>query len=155
MLKMQMIQKCGLTNSSRRAARRSSRTPARCRVLPPADTAQTNAHKDKHRHGKHGHHRKCSASQRCLAARGRAGNQSPRPPGAQQPQHGGARLQMLREVVAYNGEGQREQRSFRHAQQNTQDDHQRVVMGKAHRHHQHAPHCHHPGEQAQRRDFVA
>ena len=62
---------------------------------------------------------------------------------------------MLREVVAHDGESQREQRPFRHAQQDAQDDHQRVVMGKAHRHHQHAPHSHHPGEQAQRRDFVA
>lgn len=96
MLKMQMIQKCGLTNSSRRAARRSSRDACEVPGFASSGSAQTNAHKDKHRHGKHGHHKESA-----LPAKGVQQPEGERETnrrahrGPQQPQHGGARLQML------------------------------------------------------------
>ena len=120
-----------------------------------ADTTQTDAHENQYRHGKHRHH-----EEGALPAEGVQQPEGERKTNrrahrrAEQPQHGGARLQMLREVVTHNGEGQREQRPLRHPQQNAQHDHQRIVVGKAHRHHQHAPDRHHPGQQAQRRDFI-
>ena len=120
------------------------------------DAAQPDAHKNQYRYRQHRHHKEGALPAEGVKQPNRqreANRRADRRP--EQPEHGGARLQMLGKGMADDSERQREQRPFGDTQQNSQRHHQRIVMGKAHHQHQNAPHRHHSGKQAQRRNTVA